>query len=330
MGVRVLYLQSNERIAGTVKNSFNNENIEFLIVPTAASLFEVCKAKEITLALIDANIPDMKFGDFLDKCSRDYPDMRLNVCIDLADIKQIDVVTRNSNIRKIYVAPWNVDDIVTGVEATIDEILVAKDLKKRQLELKSQEENFEQTLQSLKESLIRQQYSYSKLHPFFDGMLKKSADESELNENVKVFVRKSCNRLLVMETTASVKPSEIAAVITDNIRKQWDKTCVSNIRPFEATLPNDISRSMLIRIVYSAWLLTYMASEYVGACDISIEFDEKSSDAVTYVYTLSGKEYASLDTNVREYVEKILKLLTDDYRLEVSDNTVNATLDFKL
>ncbi len=85
MDKSILYLQANERIANNLKGRFSDEGIEFIHAASAAQVFELLGEREFLLILTDGFIPDMRVHDFVQKCAREYPDVILNVCMDLTD-----------------------------------------------------------------------------------------------------------------------------------------------------------------------------------------------------------------------------------------------------
>ena len=139
MDKSILYLQANERIADSLKGRFNDEGIEFIHAASAAEAFELLGEREFYLLLSDGFIPDMRVHDFVQKCANEYPDMILDVCMDLTDPKYVPIIVNKECVRKVFLPPWNIEDIVEGVKASIDEAFIHRDLVRRINALKEDE-----------------------------------------------------------------------------------------------------------------------------------------------------------------------------------------------
>ena len=212
MDKSILYLQANERIANNLKGRFNDEGIEFIHAGSAKEAFELLEQREFYLTLTDGFIPDMRVHDFVDKCTREYPDMILDVCMDLTDPKYVPMIVNEECVRKVFLPPWNVDDIVEGVKASIDEAFIHRDLVRRINELANDEKTFADTIDKLKTSLLKQQYSYNKIAPFFNHVLDSFLRRKNMDNFYSKFVKKSCDKMMRLQTTSYFKIADLKKI----------------------------------------------------------------------------------------------------------------------
>ncbi|HOO28036.1 MAG TPA: hypothetical protein PLU43_06190, partial [Lachnospiraceae bacterium] len=109
MEKNILYIQSNEDVAESFREKFAERGIELIVAASASEAFQVMREREITLLLIDINIPDMRLRNLVEVCTRDFPGVILNVCVDVLSPLLITKLVNRHRIHKIFVAPWNVD-----------------------------------------------------------------------------------------------------------------------------------------------------------------------------------------------------------------------------
>ena len=270
METSVLYLQANERIAKTLKDKFNFEGIEFLFVKSAKEAFEMYEARDIYLTLSDCFIPDMRMHDFVQKISREYPDMLVDVCMDLSDPKYLEQIVREDCVRKVFLPPWNVDDIVEGVKASIDEAQIKTDLLRRISELKEQEANFNATLKGLKKSLLKQQYSYNKIAPFFNRVMEAFIKRGDYEDSFKLFVHRSCERMLRLQTTSAFKPELMTELIRSNMEdaiKDYEGVEIGEVK---SCLIGDVPKSRMADLIFMLRLFAKVEGKKCESAVLSV------------------------------------------------------------
>lgn len=323
----VLYLQVNDRLAGVINSSFIDKDIEFMVATSAQEAIKVYSERDIMITIVDSPIPDMKLSDFVNKCEREYPRMRLDVCVDTLNAKFIGNISRHPNVGKIYLPPYDANEIVEGVFASLDEMCLARDLERRQEEQQAEEERLENTLANLRAALVRQQYSYNKLEPFFDKLIEVFQERSEWDEGTKHFLTKSCKKILKLETTASFKGHTLEEII----RNQLSEAIGSNKRIFigdvKSSVNSDGDRSLVIKIVYLLWLLTLMVSKSTDELTIEVDSAGAKNEVIKYDFLARSEGAIWVDGNILEYVKCILECLTSEYDISEIDGGFKVSLE---
>lgn len=323
MEVSVLYLQANERIANTLKDRFNMEQIEFLSASSAAEAFEMYNQREIYLTLTDSFIPDMRISDFVQKVSREYPNMLVDVCMDLTDPKHIPLVVKEDCVRKVFLPPWNIDDIVEGVKASIDEAQIKYDLVRRIGELREEEQNFANTLKGLKSSLIKQQYSYNKLAPFFNRVMEVFLQRGEYEDSFKHFVKRSCERMLRLQTTASFKAQDMGRIIKTNLVESvsyYDQVSIGNV---DSCLIGDVPRCKMADLVFIMRLLAKVEGVKCSRAVLSVESRYVTSSKCEYTLKVKGTKRGDVSIDIQLFVANVLTAVVDEYqKYDVDDGWV--------
>ena len=260
MDKSILYLQANERIADNLKGRFNDEGIEFIHASSAAEAFEMLKEREFYLTLSNGFIPDMRVHEFVKKCSAEYPDMILDVCMDLTDPKYVPMIVNEDCVRKVFLPPWNIDDIVEGVKASIDEAFIHRDLVRRINELKNDEKTFEETIENLKISLHKQQYSYNKIAPFVNRVLDAFLRRRDMGETYNNFVKRALDKMLRLQTTGTFKAEELKNIITTNMADAIGDNENIKIGEVKNCLYGEVSRASMADLTFAFWIIALIES----------------------------------------------------------------------
>lgn len=359
--VSILYVQENETIAKTIKDQMDHDEVEFLVASSAKDAFVIFEERKIVLTLVDANIPDMKLRDFVDKCCIEYPEMLLNVCMDVPDAKYIFDISGRGNVKKIFLPPWKVEDVVKGIKETVDVAYIDNDLLRRQEEFAKEEAQFEKTLANLKASLVKQQYSYNKIAPFFNKCLESFVMESRYGIEVKKLVIMTCSAALKLGTTVKIQTLNLS----DCIRQNIEEACAGNdnviIDGIDNCLIGDVPKHILARIVLCNRMLAHMVSlisdtkvntgnskkavinvdsRYLSTDVIGYEFGvtyikpdeatentkEVSKDAVAE----KSKALTIEDKAMLEYVDEVLNIYTEEYERIEKEKGYKYQLRFAL
>ena len=314
MDKSILYLQANERIANNLKGRFADEGIEFIHVSSAAEVFEILTEREFYLTLTDGFIPDMRVHDFVSKCAREYPDMILDVCMDLTDPKYVPMIVNEPVVRKVFLPPWNIDDIVEGVKASIDEAFIHRDLVRRIKELENDERVFAETIDQLKKSLLRQQYSYNKIAPFFNRVLDAFLRLKDMGEMYSNFVKRSCDKMLRLQTTAAFKPEDLKTIISDNMSDAVTKNPNVRIGEVKSCLYGDVPRSAMADLTFSLWILAVVEGVKCEQATLSVESRYVTSRKCEYKLLVEGKKKADVSVDIQVYIANILGNIVDEYQ----------------
>lgn len=330
MEVSVLYLQANERIAQTLKDRFNSEGIEFLYASSAKEAFDMFAERDIYLTLTDGFIPDMRIHDFIQKVAREYPDMLVDVCVDLTDPQYIPRIVREECVRKVFLPPWNVEDIVEGVKASIDEAQIKSDLVRRINELKGEEKAFADTLKGLKNSLLKQQYSYNKIAPFFNRVMESFLRRGDYEDSFKHFVHRSCERMLRLQTTAAFKPSEMSRIIKSNLEESVSYYENVTVGEVNSCLFGDVPKSKMADLIFIMRLLAKVEGVKCKSAVLSVDSRYITSNKCEYSLKVDGTRRGDVSIDIQLFVANVLNAIVDEYQKYDTDNGWVYELRFSL
>ena len=314
MDKSILYLQANERIADNLKGRFNDEGIEFIHAGSAAQVFELLQEREFYLVLSDGFIPDMRVHDFVQKCAREYPDVILNVCMDLTDPKYVPMIVNEECVRKVFLPPWNIEDIVEGVKASMDEAYIHMDLVRRINELSNDEKEFSDTLERLKVSLLRQQYSYNKIAPFFNRVLDAFLKRRDLDPYYVDFVKKSCDKMLRLQTISKFRVSDLKDIISENITGALKNNPGVTLGEVKSCLYGEVPRFAMADLTFSLWLLAVVESYKCEKAVLEVDSRYVTSRKCEYRLTVTGTKKTDAPVDIQVYIANILGHIIDEYQ----------------
>jgi len=295
MQASVLYLQANSHVAQSVKDKFNGEEVELLVAPSASDAFSIFEDRQISMVLADSNIPDMKLSDFIKECRKRIPDLIFGVCLDVTDTKMILNVSRMEGVRKIFLPPWDISEIVDGVFDLLERTRIDRDYEKRRNDFIEEEKNFEDTLVRLSESLLRQQYSYKKIAPFYIEAVEAFCDISSRKQETKDFIKKACRTLLLMETTESFRSVDFEKSLDKTIQKALGDYSDITISDISSCFAAGVGRSALVDIAFSTWLIVYYERLLISKGIINI--DSRFVTSTKCEFTMEFSEYTSKKTS---------------------------------
>lgn len=329
MVITILYLQTNEENAKVVKEQFDAREVECLIASSASEAFTIYEKKKVLLTLAGADIPDMTITDYVDKVATEYPDMLLNICIDSDKLEQVGAIANKKCVKKIFLAPWDAKVIVDGVNATIEKAKIASDFLTRKRELLEEETQFESTLAHLKDSLVKQQYSYNKIKPFFDAVLAGQTSIANANPIEVLFVRGSCDKMMLLQTATTIKPSLMAELIASNLEEIHANHSRFEIGEIKSSLEGSAPKYKLADIVYLIWMITYV--EVINKEDVKVSVDSNviTANSCKYVVTISNA-IDSDDRILDTYAKRMLQAFSDDYEVSYKDGVRTYSLSFEL
>ena len=127
MAKNIVYIQANEKIAQSFQETFKERNIELLVAASATEALEIMRQQDIGLLLVDINIPDMRLSQLVEICSRDFPTVIMNVCVDVMNSLLITKLVNRHSIYKIFVAPWDVREMIDEIEESLDEAAISRE-----------------------------------------------------------------------------------------------------------------------------------------------------------------------------------------------------------
>lgn len=315
----ILYLQANEQIANSIKNEFDPESYEVLVVPSAQEAFKVLNERQVLLTLVDTFIPDMKLLDFIIKCENDYPDMVLNVCVDLTDPKFIGNLIRSRNVKKIHMIPWEIAEIVEGAKASVDKAFIDRDFRNRTKEFEEEEAEFEATLIRLKNSLKRQQYSYNRIETFFNGVVKAFAAGNNTDADYFGFLNACCEKMLKLQTTTIIKPELLEKTVREAIEEVAVEFPGIRLGTFDNCIMGDVSKNRLADIVFCIWLCVYLEATKgrCGEVNVFSRYITSAKCEITIVMKNCNEEVTSdrYDT----YATRLLLDVSDEFDSRVEN-----------
>ncbi len=314
MDKSILYLQANERIANSLKGRFNDEGIEFIHAGSAAKVFELLNEREFYLVLSDGFIPDMRVHDFVQKCAREYPDVILNVCMDLTDPKYVPMIVNEECVRKVFLPPWNIEDIVEGVKASMDEAFIHRDLVRRINDLANDEKAFAETLERLKVSLLRQQYSYNKIAPFFNRVLDAFLKRRDLDPRYVDFVKKSCDKMLRLQTTTKFKVADLKTIIHDNMAEALKNNPSVTIKEVKSCLYGEVPRFAMADLTFALWILALVEGYKCDKAELEVDSRYVTSRKCEYRLSVVGTKKKDAPVDIQVYIANILGNIIDEYQ----------------
>lgn len=317
---KIVYLQTNEKIAESFREEFLKQDIEMLIVKSGEEALEIISKEKVLLLLLDINIPDMRFRKLVDKIRAISPQIIINVCVDVLDPLMITKLANRHHVHKIYVAPWDVNEIIDEVKESIEIAIINEQINVREEQINSETNELKNTVESLKNTLKKQQKSYSKFLKLTDCFINAIEEsEEELNKEKLVFIKDIYTTILKMQTTGSFDIDEFE----DNIRKDLKelKALAKGISTsvIESCLFAGQSRVYAQNIRFTIYMLARLYAQFYNDFSINVSshfITTKEAEFVIEIETESSINSRGEDAfrDYYEYINGIITELSSDIR----------------
>lgn len=331
MAGNIVYIQANEKIAESFQEAFGERNIELIVAGTAAEALEIMEQKDVGLLLVDINIPDMRLSGLVEICSKRFPAVIMDVCVDVLNSLMITKLVNRHAIHKIFVAPWDVKEMVEEIEESLDVATISRERILHEKALVDESNRFQETLRSLTESLKNQQFSYGKIRKLTDllfqgiaSLEKTDTDGAEdkpedpaLRQMKMIF-----DTYLRMQTTETLEASRLE----DTVRADLEKL-QTNIPSFTYKVSivslQTASKAKIADIRFTLWLLSYNAAYTKEQCTFSV-----TNDTSLIFRVLSTGRTTKKIPFLERYLSDLIKITATGVTETVSAEETEYTLDF--
>jgi len=329
----IVYIQSNEKVVENFRERFSEKNIELIAVKTAGEAIEVLRRNEIYLMLIDINISDMRLGELVRIVNQEFPSLILNVCVDVLNALTITKLVNRYGIHKIYVAPWDVDEMIEEIEESIEYANIMADTKKQERNVYNEMENFKQTMASLTAALKKQQYSYAKLKGISDLMIHECGNfdvsdpevyERRFRELILAF-----DTYLRMQTTGSLDTNNIEATIRSDYEETKKRHPAFTYDSLECCLVGGVPKVILSNIRFSLWSLAEYGNRTFSNLNINAFSDFVSMSRIKYLVEMRGDKIVSGENDVMKIIFfKVLENISSSITVNENEDMDTIEIEF--
>lgn len=333
---KIVYLQTNEEIAKSFQEEFIKNEIEMMIVKSGEEALDLISKEKVLLLLLDINIPDMRFRKLVDRIRAISPQVIINVCIDVLDPLMITKLSNRHSVHKIYVAPWDVDEIIEEVKESIEIAVINEQVNIREEKISSEIDDLKSTIDSLKNTLKKQQHSYKKFvgltDCFIDALKEEDTTDSEANKKIE-FAKDIYKGILRLQTTGSFDIDKFEDEIKRDLCEMKGISSGFEIGTIESCLFAGQSRAYAQNIRFCIFIIARLYAEFYEAFSMSvlshyittkdaafnIEVNIKSS--MKWGDVMVFDEYST-------FVEKILESMTGDRKIIVTGEDISYNCEF--
>ena len=342
----ILYVQAGEEPAQAVKSKFPDEDITFFIAKNAEEAFEVLKHNDIVVVLADCYLADMKLLEFIKKVLHDFPDTVMNVCLDVADPKLAPQIANIKGVKRIYLAPWELEEIEDGVRSSLDAACIDRDFAAKVRSLKEDEAQFEKTLEVLKDALLRQRYSYYKLSsimkPYLEAAIAISNEEVSAKagegaeealksrEGFLNFVRVSSEKMLRIMTTQKLSTEELNDYLRTEFKNALPKSGRIAVGDIKSCVMGEPDKNRLSYMVFSLWFTAAYQGYRLKKGTIALDSSYLSSSVCRYILSSEGEENQECPKELHDFVRTIISSTGKAFDEEKDGNVTRFIMDFEV
>lgn len=327
MARNILYIQANENIANSFRETFAERKIELLIASSAGEAFEIMREREVGLLLIDINIPDMRLRKLVEICTRDYPAVVLNVCVDVVNSLMITKLVNRHAIDKIFVAPWDVREMIDEIEESLDSAQISYEQKMQERTLIEQNRQFQETLDSLTNALKKQQHSFLKLQAITELITNRMQEACEEQREEAALANRWFQMYLRMQTTDSIDISHFEDLLKSDLDQV--KIIYPNFQygTIESCLMGGIPKRRAENIRYVIRLLAEYGCARMDAVEYSVESKFMTAASVMFYLSMKGK-FMNRRDSLEVYVRELVDSMSETTDIRSTDDGMACEIEF--
>lgn len=324
---QIVYLQPNEELAEQFTDYLESDEISILHAKSGEEALQIIEKEKVLLLLIDINIPDMRLRELVERVRRVSPQIILNVCIDVLDPLLITKLSNRHNIHKIYVAPWNIDEIIEEMRDSLEIAMIDEQINVREQNITSEIESINETLESLKDTLKKQQRSFAKLSNvtkcFTEAYLLNGEVDSDSKRKLE-FCDELFLKFLKMQTTGSFDADKFENEIKEDIISLRSHTTKIKVGEISTSLLGEQSRAYAQNMRFGIYLIAKFYAEFYREFEINVSSHYVTTRLVETCIQISvngeAKGSENLINDYLEYVKNTLSEITTGFRVEEKDD----------
>ncbi len=288
----IIYVQQNEEIARSVLEGIAGSGYEVFHCVTAGEALNLMMRQDAPLLMLDINIPDMRLREVVSRCSDKFPATVLAIFTDYPNSELLTKLINRHGIYKIFVAPWDMEEIVEQIEDAMEYAEIRFEQLQREGALALESNEFEVTLANMKDSLKFQQHSYYKLNTILNTLLRVTTDclqgdrTQEEKKRLFDFAGVMLEGVLKAQTTARID----VRTFEDAIREDLLVLKHVTVQKLESCLIGDIPRVMVANIKALIWDAVYYASRGIDSCEAEVSSSYMTN---TRIYLEINVNYSS-------------------------------------
>ncbi|MFT3984483.1 MAG: hypothetical protein QM697_11295 [Lachnospiraceae bacterium] len=328
----ILYIQENKEFAERFRKRFAERGIQLFTAASAAEALDILRGQEMAVLLISCKIPGMRLDEFLDHCTR-YPEMVVAVCLEEEDPLLVTMLVNRYQVRKLFPAPWDIDEIIEEIDAVLMYMKSAAEQKKQEYLFNKEKAEFEKILGSLTDALKKQQYSYYKLNTITQILLTQlkgmCVPDSPCFEEQYGMIEDIFTTMLKMRTTGTTNSNGFESLILhdmEEIKREYPDFYTEGIN---SCLSGCIRKAKVVNIRFALWLLAKCGAVVMGKCGILISSELLGSQRAVFEITLKGIVNHSLPDLSEQLVRELLDVLSVRWELENREHTLLYRIEFK-
>lgn len=326
MARNIVYIQQNEVVAESFRDTFKERGIDLIVAPNAENAIELVKENDADVLLVDINIPDMRLSKLVEICTRECPSVILDLCVDVMNPLLLTKLVNRHAIHKIFVAPWDVQEMIEEIEESLDSASISKERKMHEAAVVRENEQLEETLRSLTQSLKKQQYSYNKIKDMTDLLFEQvrgRAGGAGIREYDYNFVINCFDKYLKMQTTASIDVGSLEKVMRKDLEAYAGKDGGLEIGTIESCLISDSKKVYIANIRFIIDLLAMYASKTRPQAEFNVESHLNSLTEAVFSVKITGRPTEE-PRFLKDFVEKLIRALCNDLEITISTNPISA------
>lgn len=341
---KILYVQQNEKVAEQFRTYLKDSEHDFLVAYSGEEAIEIISAEKIVLLLIDINIPDMRLRKLVEMTKKISPETILNVCVDVLDPLLVTKLSNRYGIHKIYVAPWDIENIISEMEDSIEMAFIDSEMNSQEHRIVNDKADLETTITSLMSTLKKQQFSHKKLSVVYRSFMKAVREkyEGNISKDKLLIIDDIYKEMLKNQTTGSFDVGKFENDIKSDLLALKSKGNNGiTIGRVVSCLFGGITKTSAENIRFAIWLVARATLTICKEFEYSVTSHFITTETAQFDFCIvpkGGMSVVELNANKEKkadffnFITLLLKRISEEFALEINEkaNKVVISLKFEL
>ena len=128
------------------------------------------------------------------------------------------------------------------------------------------------------------------------------------------FVKKSCDKMMRLQTTSYFKIAELKKIITDNMTEAVKRNEGVTIGEIKSCHYGEVPRSAMADLTFALWVLSVAEGIKCERATLNVDSRYVTSRKCEYRLSVCGKKKMELPVDVQLFIANILATIVDEYQ----------------
>lgn len=303
----IVYVEEKKEKADAIIEGIKQSGYEVFHCVNAEEAFTLMRHQDTPLLMLDINIPDMRLRELVRRCNQEFPSTVLAVFIDFPNVELITKLINRHGIYKIFISPWDTQEIIGHIEDAMDYAEILDDLLRKEQIINQEADEFDRSMEHSAKILSEQKYAYPKVMKITETLLSPTAS---IYENKAVLACMKC--LIKAHLTGQITVDTLEEVLKNDL-KEYSNIEIEDVI---SCLIEEIAHENLAAIRAVVLLSGLYASHLGERTSFMAESRYINDSFIELSFSITIQNKKSEQATFLQVIQKAMNLLSKDPEYE--------------